>query len=68
MQRIKRLEDIEKIQDEMNVKEKKLWFFENRSKIELEIQKKHRLYYPKKWYGKKKTPRSIDENYVPPEV
>ena len=67
LNRIQRLLQIEKIQDELKEEEKKLWFFENEDKIELEIEDK-RVYYPKRWFGKKKKPRVIDENYIPPDV
>lgn len=64
---IKRLAEVEKLQQELNAKEQKLWFFENEEQIELGIQEK-KVYYPKKWFGKKKKPRKIDVDYVPPEV
>lgn len=67
MNRIQRLYNVEKVQADLQVEEKKLWFFENADKIELEIDSK-KVFYPKRWYGKKKKPRVIDENYVPPDV
>jgi small subunit ribosomal protein S27 len=65
--RIQRLLNIEKIQEDLKIEEKKLWFFENEDKIDLEIDDK-RVYYPKRWFGKKKKPRVVDENYIPPDV
>lgn len=67
MERIKRLEDIEKLQEDMNKQEKKLWFFEKYEDIKLEIASK-KQYYPKKWFGKKKKPKKMDENYIPIDI
>lgn len=65
--RIQRLLNIEKVQEGLQAEEKKLWFFENEDKIDMEIEDK-RVYYPKRWFGKLKKPRLADENYIPPEV
>ena len=65
--RAKRLREVEYIKEEMRVEEQLLWFFEKADKIELEIDDKIE-YYPKRWFGKKKKPRLIDETYVPPEI
>lgn len=51
----------------MAFEEKKLWFFENEDKIDLEIESKT-VRYPKRWFGKKKKPRVVDADYVPPEI
>lgn len=51
----------------MEAEERKLWFFDNEEQINLEIEGK-RVYYPKRWFGKKKVPRKVDENYIPPDV
>lgn len=67
LKRIQRLEDVEKLQEEMNKQEQKLWFFENIEDIKLEIEDK-KVFYPKRWFGKKKKPKKLDENYVPPDV
>lgn len=67
LNRARRLADIEKIRQEMEKEEEKLWFFENEDKIDLKIDSK-RLFYPKKWFGKLKKPRAIDVDYVPPEI
>nr|CAH7735165.1 unnamed protein product [Callosobruchus chinensis] len=62
-----RLSNIEKLQKTLKEKETKLWFFDNEEKIELAIEAK-KIYYPKRWFGKKKTPKKMDESYIPPEV
>uniref|UniRef100_A0A182JXY5 28S ribosomal protein S27, mitochondrial n=1 Tax=Anopheles christyi TaxID=43041 RepID=A0A182JXY5_9DIPT len=67
MQRMQRLKEIEQLAVEMEKEEQKLWFFENEDKIDLQIDSK-RVFYPKRWLGKKKTPRTVDVDYVPPEV
>uniref|UniRef100_A0A182UKU2 28S ribosomal protein S27, mitochondrial n=1 Tax=Anopheles melas TaxID=34690 RepID=A0A182UKU2_9DIPT len=67
MQRVKRLQEIEQLAVEMEKEEQKLWFFENEDKIDLQIDSK-RVFYPKRWFGKKKKPRTVDVDYVPPEV
>lgn len=51
----------------MKDEERKLWFFENEDRIDLAIEGK-RVFYPKKWFGKKKKPKQIDESYIPPEI
>lgn len=65
--RIQRLSNIEQLQKDLEKDEKKLWFFENEDKIDLEIEGK-RVYYPKKWFGKLKKPRKKDDKYIPPDV
>lgn len=51
----------------MAEEEQKLWFFENEDKIDLQIDSKKPFYF-KRWFGKKKKPKIVDEGYVPPEV
>ncbi|KAL5287981.1 MRPS27 family protein [Megaselia abdita] len=63
----KRVDEIEKLQKEMHLEEQKLWFFENEDKIDLEIDAK-KVTYPKRWFGKLKKPRVVDEGYIPPEI
>lgn len=65
--RIQRLESIEKTRKDLQSQEQKLWFFENEDKIDLQIDS-NKIYYRKRWFGKLKKPRKIDENYVPPEI
>lgn len=67
LQRARRIQDLERMGREMEQEEQKLWFFENEDKIELQIDSK-KVFYPKRWFGKKKKPRVIDEGYIPPEV
>ncbi|XP_055593219.1 28S ribosomal protein S27, mitochondrial [Uranotaenia lowii] len=67
LQRAKRIQDLEKIARDMEQDEQKLWFFENEDKIDLQIDSK-KVFHPKRWFGKKKKPRTVDEGYVPPEV
>ncbi|XP_062564381.1 uncharacterized protein LOC134227121 [Armigeres subalbatus] len=67
LQRAKRIQDVERLAHQMEQEEQKLWFFENEDKIDLQIDSK-KVIYPKRWFGKKKKPRVIDEGYVPPEV
>lgn len=63
----RRIENIKKTQEDLKAREEKLWFFENEEQIELSIENK-RVYHPKRWFGKKRKPRKIDEGYVPPEL
>lgn len=62
-----RIKDIEKITGEISTKKELLWFFDQEDKLDLEIYKK-RVFYPKRWFGKKKKPRVVDEHYVPPQI
>lgn len=62
-----RKEKIESITNEIDTKKQLLWFFDDEDKLDLEIYKK-RVFYPKRWFGKKKKPRVADEHYVPPQI
>lgn len=62
-----RIENIERTKNEISNKKELLWSFDNEDKIDLEIYNK-RVYYPKRWFGKKKKPRVVDEHYVPPQI
>ena len=62
-----RIENIERTKSEISSKKELLWFFNYEDKIDLEIYNK-RVYYPKRWFGKKKKPRVVDEHYVPPQI
>ena len=62
-----RIENIERTKSELSNKKELLWFFNYEDKIDLEIYNK-RVYYPKRWFGKKKKPRVVDEHYVPPQI
>jgi small subunit ribosomal protein S27 len=65
--RIQRLMTAEKLTDDIEKEERKLWFFENEDKLDLAIEDQ-KVFYPKRWFGKKKKPRVVDENYIPPDV
>uniref|UniRef100_A0A1L8E094 Putative mitochondrial 28s ribosomal protein s27 n=1 Tax=Nyssomyia neivai TaxID=330878 RepID=A0A1L8E094_9DIPT len=67
LRRAQAVKDIEKMTLDLEAEERKLWFFENEDKIDLQIEGK-KVYYPKKWLGKKKKPRVQDAGYVPPEI
>lgn len=64
-----RLEKIDAMLDEMNTTEEKLWFFENESSIDLELEK---LESDRVEVKAKKLSRAqrklVDDAYVPPEV
>ncbi|XP_037806912.1 uncharacterized protein LOC119600607 [Lucilia sericata] len=62
-----RIENIENIRNEIATKKDLLWFFDQEDKLDLEIYNK-RVFYPKRWFGKKKKPRVVDEDYVPPQI
>lgn len=65
--RIQRLVNAEKLSEDIEKEERRLWFFENEEKLDLDIESK-KVFYPKRWFGKKKKPRVVDENYIPPDV
>lgn len=67
LERQKRLANVDAMKKDLEAREQVLTFFENEDKIDLMIDSK-KPRYKKKWFGKKKKPRVIDENYVPPEV
>ncbi|XP_016930418.3 uncharacterized protein [Drosophila suzukii] len=58
---------IQKTLSELESKRQNLWFFENRDDIDIQIYKK-KVYYPKRWFGKKKKPKAADTFYVPPNI
>ncbi|XP_016953537.1 uncharacterized protein LOC108026862 [Drosophila biarmipes] len=58
---------IQKTLSELESKRQNLWFFENRDDIDIQIYKK-KVYYPKRWFGKKKKPKAVDTFYVPPNI
>lgn len=67
LQRTQRLAEIERVTKDMDAEEQKLWFFENEDKLDLQIDSK-KVFYRKRWFGKLKKPRVVDEGYVPPEI
>ncbi|XP_017150120.1 uncharacterized protein LOC108160557 [Drosophila miranda] len=64
---VERKDSIEKTLNELEAKRQNLWFFENKDDIDIQIYKK-KVQYPKRWFGKKKTPKAADTFYVPPSV
>ncbi|XP_047989412.1 uncharacterized protein LOC125228779 [Leguminivora glycinivorella] len=66
LDRAKRLEFIQKSQNQMAEEEQKLWFFENEEKIDLQIEEKEKL--EDKSVTKKEALEKSDENYIPPEI
>lgn len=61
-----RLENIDAMLTEMTEQEEKLWFFENETKIDLELEKisaEHKVETISK-----RQQRLIDQAYIPPEV
>lgn len=67
LKRVASVKEFEQLAQDMEMEEKKLWYFENEEKIELEIESKQ-VFHPKRWFGKRKNPRVVDEGYVPPEI
>lgn len=67
LNRARRLTEVQRITNEMATEEQKLWFFENEDSVDLQIDSK-KIFYPKRWFGKKKKPRVVDEGYIPPEI
>lgn len=63
----KRLENTKSTLTELHLMRQSFWFFENREDIDIQIYKKQ-IYYPKRWFGKKKKPKTVDAFYVPPNV
>lgn len=62
-----RVGNIERTLAELQQSRQSLWFFENREDIDIAIYKK-KTNYPKRWFGKKKKPKTVDAFYVPPSV
>lgn len=66
LDRAKRMELIQEKQKELNRQEQKLWFFENEDAIDLQIEEKEHLV--QKNFVKKSTSKTVDEDYIPPEI
>lgn len=62
-----RRDNINKTLSELELKRQNLWYFENKDEIDIQIYKK-KVYYPKRWFGKKKKPKAVDTFYVPPNI
>lgn len=65
--RQQRLAKVQQEKEDILKREEVLFFFDNEEKWELAIEKK-RVFYRKRYFGKRKKPRSADDNYIPPEV
>ncbi|KAF4526623.1 hypothetical protein B566_EDAN015392 [Ephemera danica] len=65
--RAERLKVIEEKKKYLQEKEERLYFFDKEHEWELKIEE-NQPRYKKRWFGKKKTKRVLDENYVPPEI
>lgn len=67
--KLKRLENVEKVQEQLQQRERLLWFFENEEKIELEIdQKLDNSQEDIKIDKKISKGAAADIEYIPPEV
>jgi small subunit ribosomal protein S27 len=62
-----RLEKVQREKEELLKREETLFFFDNEEKLELAIEKK-RVFYRRRYFGKRKKPRAADDKYIPPEV
>ncbi|XP_068145345.1 uncharacterized protein [Drosophila tropicalis] len=62
-----RVKNIQSTLDQLDEKRQALWFYENKDDIDIQIFKK-KIYYPKRWFGKKKKPKAVDTFYVPPNI
>lgn len=62
-----RLNKIDALVQEMTEQEEKLWFFENESKIDLELEKISSVVTKTQKISKRQQ-KLLDEAYVPPEV
>lgn len=66
--RHKRLDQIDTLLKEMDEQEEKLWFFENETKIDLELEKISASQKKISTKISRRQQKAIDEAYVPPEV
>lgn len=64
------LAEIEEKKQDLERREEIIFFFDNKDKLELMLPEKKKKYYPKKNSLKfgKKTPKKVDEGYIPPTV
>jgi small subunit ribosomal protein S27 len=65
--RQQRLAKVQVEKEALLKREEILFFFDNEEKYELDIEKK-RVFYRRRYFGKRKKPRVADDNYIPPEV
>lgn len=62
-----RLDKIDTLLQEMNLQEEKLWFFENETKIDLELEKISSDEGKMEKLSRRQQ-KAIDDAYIPPEV
>ncbi|XP_012255925.2 uncharacterized protein LOC105685982 [Athalia rosae] len=67
LDRQERLAKVAAIKKELSEREQLLTFFENEDEIDLTIDSK-KPKYTRKPIGKKRKPKSVNENYIPPEM
>lgn len=65
--RQERLKVIEEKKQYLQEKEERLHFFDREHEWDLKIEENQPV-YRKRWFGKKKKKRVLDDTYVPPEV
>ncbi|KAL4703389.1 hypothetical protein ACJJTC_011178 [Scirpophaga incertulas] len=65
LNRAKRLEDINRSQEQLKIEEQKLWFFDNEDNIDLVIEEKEQRNTNT---SKTKSIHKADEDYIPPEI
>lgn len=65
--RQQRLAKVQLEKEALVKREETLFFFDNEEKWELEIERK-KVFYRRRYFGKRKKPRVADDNYIPPEV
>ncbi|PNF23762.1 hypothetical protein B7P43_G16833 [Cryptotermes secundus] len=65
--RQQRLAKVQLEKEALVKREETLFFFDNQEKWELEIERK-KVFYRRRYFGKRKKPRVEDDNYIPPEV
>lgn len=62
-----RLEKVEEKKLYLQEKEQRLYFFDREQEWDLKIEE-NQPKYRKRWFGKLKKKRALDEAYVPPEI
>lgn len=67
MRRHERVQEIDRISNEISQKEERLWFFDNEDKIDVKIEQNEEIIRQLPQVKQKNT-KASDEQYVPPEV
>lgn len=62
-----RIQEIDRISNELSEKEERLWFFENEDKVDVKIEQNEEIMRQLPQLKEKKE-KTADENYIPPEV